>query len=333
MVAKRRFGRTGLEIPVVTYGGGWVGGLLIRADREVAFAALDRAFKAGIDWIDTAAAYGNGVSETVIGAWLKTLDVRFGPRISTKFNIDRAAGDWPGQVRRSLEASLERLGLDSVEVAILHNRVVGDGATDRGARDLTVTEVIGDGGIADILDGLRREGLIDWTGMTALGEPAAILDVVDSGQIDVAQVYYNALNPSAARDVGAGWNTTNFAGLVDRCLAQDMGLMGIRIFAAGHLAAKERHGREIAITENAEDCAEEARVRALDEVLDGQHGTPAQAALRFGLACDKLSTIVVGIGDPDHLEQVLGAIEMGPLDAAVVAEIAELWEAHAAFIG
>ena len=67
---RRRFGRTELEIPAVTFGGGWVGGVLIHKDRSTAFAALDRATAAGVDWIDTAAMYGNGVSETVIGEWL-----------------------------------------------------------------------------------------------------------------------------------------------------------------------------------------------------------------------------------------------------------------------
>ncbi len=71
MIAKGRFGRTELQIPRITFGGGWVGGVLIHGDRETAFEALDIAVAAGIDWIDTAALYGNGVSETVIGEWLR----------------------------------------------------------------------------------------------------------------------------------------------------------------------------------------------------------------------------------------------------------------------
>ena len=65
-----RFGRTELQVPAITFGGGWVGGVLIHGTEEIANAALDRAWEAGIDWIDTAAMYGNGVSETVIGRWL-----------------------------------------------------------------------------------------------------------------------------------------------------------------------------------------------------------------------------------------------------------------------
>ena len=65
---RRRFGRTGLEVPALTFGGGWVGGLLIRGSEDERETVLNRALEAGIDWIDTAALYGNGVSETVIGA-------------------------------------------------------------------------------------------------------------------------------------------------------------------------------------------------------------------------------------------------------------------------
>ena len=121
---RRRFGRTGLEVPALTFGGGWVGGLLIRGSEQEREAVLNRALAAGIDWIDTAALYGNGVSETVIGGWLRGVAKEKRPRISTKFNIDTSAGDFAGQIERSVAASLQRLGLASVPLLILHSRVV-----------------------------------------------------------------------------------------------------------------------------------------------------------------------------------------------------------------
>src|SRR5688572_6105838 len=113
---KMRFGRTGLEVPAITFGGGWVGGLLIRGSEAERQAVLDCALVGGIDWFDTAALYGNGVSETVIGQWLRSLppDAARRPRISTKFNIDTSQGDFAGQIERSVAASLERLGLSRV---------------------------------------------------------------------------------------------------------------------------------------------------------------------------------------------------------------------------
>jgi aryl-alcohol dehydrogenase-like predicted oxidoreductase len=95
---KRRFGRTGLEVPRLTFGGGWVGGLLIRGSEEEREGVLNRALDAGIDWVDTAALYGNGVSETVIGQWLRSVPGDRRPRISTKFNVDTSAGDFAGQI-------------------------------------------------------------------------------------------------------------------------------------------------------------------------------------------------------------------------------------------
>jgi aryl-alcohol dehydrogenase-like predicted oxidoreductase len=328
---RRRFGRTGLEIPALTFGGGWVGGLLIRGSEAERQAVLDCALVGGIDWIDTAALYGNGISETVIGQWLRSLPSERRPRISTKFNIDVSAGDFADQIERSVAASLERLGLSRVPLLILHSRVIDPANRERDTRSLTPAEVLGAGGIADSMDKLRTRGLCDWIGLTALGDPRALHEAIDSGRFDVAQVYYNLLNPTAIAAAGPGWNSTDFAGLLHRCAARDMGVMGIRIFAGGHLASNERHGREIAVTANAENAAEEARARAAWDVLGSTYGTGAQTALRFGLACPLLSTVVVGIGETRHLDEALAAAEMGPLPSAALPDLEPLWRRHPAF--
>ncbi len=328
---RRRFGRTDLEIPAITFGGGWVGGLLIRADQAIREAALNRALEAGIDWIDTAALYGKGVSETVIGQWLAGLAPERRPRISTKFNVDFAGGDPAGSIRRSVEESFQRLGVSKVPVLMLHNPVVNDSNPDGGDRPIRVSQVLQPGGAADVLDDLRAEGLCDWTGFTALGDPAALHTVVESGRFDSAQVYYNMLNPTAAASGGEGWNSTDFNGLLQRCADQDMGVMGIRIFAGGHLASTERHGREIPVTDNTENAAEEARATAAFNLLGDSHGTRAQTALRFGLANPQVSTIVVGLGEPEHLEQALAAVEMGPLPDEALSALQTLCRTDPAF--
>jgi aryl-alcohol dehydrogenase-like predicted oxidoreductase len=333
---RRRFGRTGLQVPALTLGGGWVGGLLIRGTEWERQAVLDMALVGGIDWIDTAALYGDGASERAIGQWLQTLPPERRPRVSTKFNVDAAAGDVAGQIERSVSGSLKRLGLARVPLLILHGRVVDavNGARDK--RSLSVADVLGAGGIADIMDGLRAQGVCDWIGLTGLGDPPAVREVVDSGRFDAAQVYYNLLNPTAMAapaPTGRGWSSTDFDSLLHRCVARDMGVMGIRVYAGGHLATRQRHGREVALTANAENAAEEARAAAVWEVLGSAHGTPAQAALRFGLACPLLATVVIGVGEGWHLDEALAAAEMGPLQDAAIAAVEELWRSHPALRG
>ena len=315
----RRFGRTELQVPALTFGGGWVGGVLIHRSPEEANAALDLAWDSGIDWIDTAASYGDGISETVIGRWLKGRAAADRPRLSTKFRVEPGAGDLKGQMLKSVEASLGRLDLHHVNVIILHNQIGhGDGwLTAAQGREM-----------AEIMQSLREQGLCDHIGLTALGDPKAVKDVVGSGGFDVAQVYYNMLNPTAWEG-RAPWNSTNFDGLLDVCAKQDMGVMGIRIFAGGHLATKTRHGREIPITENAEDAAEERRAAVIWQALSAEDGTAAQAAIRFGLACPGLSTIVVGLGEIEHLQLAIAAEGMGPLPAERLAAIAAAWEDEA----
>ncbi len=305
-----RFGRTELQIPAITFGGGWVGGVLIHHDEATANGALDRAWGAGIDWIDTASSYGNGVSETVIGRWLKGRAADQRPSISTKFRLDPTAGDLSGQMRASVDDSLARLGVDRVDVVILHNQIGDEFGFN--ARDAL--------SVASAMDALRAEGICDHLGMTALGDPTAVAQVVDAGEFDVAQVYYNMLNPTALQG-RKPWNSTNFNSLLTSCQDQDMGVMGIRIFAAGHLATNVRHGREIPITERSGNSDEEARARIIWGQLTPEDGAPAQAALRYGLACPALSTIVVGLGQPAHLDLAIDAEKMGGLPPDRVAAL------------
>ena len=319
----RRFGRTGLQVPALTFGGGWVGGVLIHHDQGTAFQALDMAVSAGIDWIDTAAQYGNGVSETVIGAWLAERGADQRPGISSKFRIDPDAGDFKGQMLRSVEESLGRLGLDRVEVLILHNQIDEQG--NRGSRSLDAKLALE---MADTMETLREQGLCDWLGMTALGDPGALHQVVGSGRFDVAQVYYNMLNPTAW--VGRQpWNSTDFDGLLQLCGKHDMGVMGIRIFAGGHLASDQRHGREIPVTVRGDDAAEEARAKVVWDALDETDGTHAQAAIRYGLACPGLSTIVVGLGELEHLRLAIEAEDMGALPEERLAALDEVLKGQA----
>src|SRR5262245_7990205 len=231
-------GRTGLEISELAFGGGDTGGLLIRGDETSRITTLSRAVKAGINWIDTAALYGNGASEETIGRHLDALSPR--PHISTKVRVERGdLFDLRGAIERSLTASLERLRTDRIALFQLHNQL---GEAVGGRPGLPPEDVLGRGGVADIFARLKEQGLFQASGITAAGDTQACLQVVGSGRFDCAQVYYNAINPSAAWSrAPQAWSAQAFSGIMAACWTQNMGVLAIRLFVGRPLARAARH--------------------------------------------------------------------------------------------
>jgi len=307
----RRFGRTGLEVSELVFGGGWVGWLLIHQDDDTKLKTLRRAMAAGINWIDTAPSYGQTRSEQALGWLLKKIDGA--PHLSTKVRLDPARlDDIAGQVERSIDESLQRLGRRSVDVLLLHNAIAPAVAGDA----ITVEHVLGAGGAADALDRVRKLGLARHIGFTALGDAAGCRRIVESGSFDAAQVYYNVLNPSAARTEMPGrWTGQDFGGLIAACKAKGTAVMAILVFAAGVLATDERHGREVVVAQASDVATEEQRAAALFAALGDAYGTRAQAALRFVLANPDVSCAVIGLAEPAHLEEALAGAALGPLPA------------------
>ncbi len=314
---KRRFGRTGLEVSELVFGGGWVGGLLIHQDDATKLKAIRRALDAGINVIDTAALYGQGQSEEALGWLLKEVDQE--PYIATKFRLDLTAmDDLAGQIERSVEASLKRLQRSSVDLLQLHNQI-GPVTTDD---TIGIDHILGENGVADTLDRLRKSGVTSFTGLTGLGDTEACRRVIASDRFDTAQIYYNMLNPSAGQSMPSGWAGYDFGELIKTCGKHDVGVMNIRVFAAGVLASDDRHGREVQILPDATMPTEEKRAHAVFEKLGNRFGSPAQSALRFSLANPDLACVVVGMAELDHLEQAIAAAEMGPMPEDGLADLA-----------
>src|SRR5919199_2542134 len=128
-MVRRQLGRAGVEVSRVVLGCGNFGGIgsapqffgAGETDEEAA-AIMDRAWELGITWFDTADAYGGGRSERAIGRWIAATDNR--PRLTTKtFNPMDEGEDYglaPERVERQLVASLERLGIDRVDLFLAH---------------------------------------------------------------------------------------------------------------------------------------------------------------------------------------------------------------------
>jgi L-galactose dehydrogenase/L-glyceraldehyde 3-phosphate reductase len=317
------FGRTGLEISELALGGGVTGDILITPDEATRYSALRRAVAAGINWIDTAPVYGNGASEETIGRHLHSLSPQ--PYISTKVRIEADdLDDIPGAIERSLEQSLQRLQSDWVAVLQLHNHL-GAGVGDRIA--LSPEQVLERGGVADTFDRLKEQGLIHASGITVAGDTMACLEVINSGRFDTAQVYYNAINPTAAwRRVPPAWRGgQDFCGVLTACFHQNMGVMNIRVWAGGLLASAERPDRLFVMTRDTDVDNEHHCAEAVRAALGEEGGTPAQTALRFALGNKDLATRVIGINKIEHLKAALEALERGPLPSAVVSRLEALW--------
>jgi D-threo-aldose 1-dehydrogenase len=313
----RRFGRTGLRVSELVFGGGFVGGILLHADDDTKVEAVRRALDAGINWIDTAPAYGQGKSEEALGWILREVDRQ--PHLSTKVTIDPARlDDIVGQVEASVHASLDRLDRDRVDVLQLHNPL--------GPGGLSADEVLCDGGVADALEAMRDDGLTDFIGMTALGDAGEICTVLDSGRFDAAQVYYNMINPSAAHALPAGWSGHDFSGVMDTCLTHGVAIMAIRVLAAGVLATDVRHGREIVLADGSDIAAEERRAETVFKALNGGLGTRAQTAVRFALSNPDVACAIVGLAELGHLDQALAAEDKGPLPSEALAKLNRLYE-------
>src|SRR5262249_25480980 len=154
------------------------------------------------------------------------------------------------------------------------------------------------GGVADAFDRLKEQGLFKASGITAAGETAACLQVIESGRIDCAQVYYNAINPSAGwRRAPAGWKAQDFSGVLSACWRQNMGPLNIRVWAGGPLASVKRPKRLAVLTAGTDLDNEMRCADAVRAVLGEAYGTPAQTALRFTLNNRDLCTRVIGISE------------------------------------
>lgn len=323
---RRRLGRTDLQVSVLGYGAGAVGGLFTRGEAREQERAVARALEAGINYFDTAARYGDGESERNLGRVLKALkaDVVVG----TKFRLraeDR--GKVAAAIAQSTEESLRRMGRDHVDLLQLHNPLT---ARD-GGDDLDVEIALGE--VAPALEKLRRQGKTRFIGFSGVGEPAALLKAVDSKLFDTVQVVYNALNPSAGGPMpvrnGERAPGLDYGRLLERARAADMGTIVIRALAAGALSGTaDRHPlamQQVPPIGSAPDFAGDvARAQKLAPVArEAGIATLTELAERFVISHPAVSTMLVGYSTLGHLEEAIAAVEKGALPRASLARIAQ----------
>src|SRR5450432_4384300 len=209
----RVFGRTGMQISVLGFGCGAVGGFMVRGDPAEQKRVIARAIAAGVNYFDTAVQYGDGESEKNLGRVLQKLKPA-NVIVGTKVRVPPGEfGRIADAVTMSLEGSLARLGLERVDILHLHNAITETG----GGSALSVRQVLGD--VVPAFERLRQQGKIRFLGITAVGETAALRQVIDARVFDSAQVVYNMLNPSAAEQLPANYPAQDYGRIFDHAKA------------------------------------------------------------------------------------------------------------------
>jgi L-galactose dehydrogenase/L-glyceraldehyde 3-phosphate reductase len=325
----RKFGRTGMQLSVLGFGCGAVGGLMVRGDPLDQERTVARAIAAGVNYFDTAVQYGNGESEKNLGRVLQRLKPA-NAVVGTKVRLPSADFARIGDaVAKSLEGSLARLGRDRVDILHLHNAITEGG----GGEALGIRQVLGD--VVPAFERLRQEGKTRFLGLTAVGDTAALQQAIDAGAFDSAQVVYNMLNPSAATELPASYPAQDYGRLFDRTKAAGVGVIGIRVLAGGALSGSvARHPiaspapAPIGSAMSYEADVERAR-RLMPLVEEGFAASLTEAATRFALAHPAVGTILVGMATPQQFEDALAAVEKGPLPPAALDRLAALRQGFA----
>jgi aryl-alcohol dehydrogenase-like predicted oxidoreductase len=325
----RVFGRTGMQLSLLGFGCGAVGGLMVRGDPLDQERAIARAFEAGVNYFDTAVQYGNGESEKNLGRVLQKLkpaNMAVGTKVRLPPGDVGSIGDF---IKKSLEASLARLRLDRVDIFHLHNSITETG----GGPALSIRQVLDE--VVPTFERLRQQGKTRFLGLTAVGDTAALHQVIDSGAFDSAQVVYNMLNPSAAAGSPTNYPAQDYGRLFDHAKAAGVGVVGIRVLAGGALSgSSERHPiaspppEPIGSAMNYEGDVLRAR-RLLPLVEEGFAASLTEAATRFAISHPAMGTILVGIATPQQFEEALTSVQKGPLPPAALDRLLALRQTFA----
>jgi 1-deoxyxylulose-5-phosphate synthase len=262
---------------------------------DQAFSLMDAAWEAGIVHFDTADAYGGGRSEQAIGRWMRSRGVR--PRLTTKtFNPLQAGADHglrPDRIARQLRSSLDRLGVDQVDLYLAHDY---DPAVPLG-------ETLGAFGQA------QADGLIGAYGVSNFdaGQLAAALAVPGPGAPQAIQNSYSLLE---RRDEPE---------LLPLCAQRGVAYLAFSPLAGGWLTGKYRPGVPYPagsrMTQRPEPYAELvtdrtfAALARLQAIADGRGTSIAGLALAWLLAGERVAQVVIGPGRPEHLAPVAEALE------------------------
>ncbi|MEP6978100.1 MAG: aldo/keto reductase [Thermoleophilia bacterium] len=318
----RALGRSGPSVSRLLLGCGNFGGVGSAPElfgqgesEEAAFQLMDAAVAAGITVLDTADAYGGGRSEAMIGSWLAERRPEPRPLLSTKVYNPMAEGEdrglTPARIFRQLDSSLERLGVDHVDMYVIHDW----------DDDTPIAETLG------ALDELVRAGK---------------LRAIAASNVSAEQLE-EALEASSEHALARfEWVQNEYSllhrepedGMFALCERYGLGFTPFSPLAGGWLTGKyERNAQPPPDSRMALRPAEYAAYEtdsthdAIDRFVDaaGKRGvSPAVLAVAWALSHPRVNAALIGPRRPDQLLSLLPAVDL-ELDETERAELAELF--------
>ena len=310
LFAQRPLGRSGLSISRIALGCGNFGGVGSAPEffgqglsEDQALALMDAAWELGITHFDTADAYGGGRSELSIGRWISSRGIR--PRLTTKtYNPVQPGGDHglhPERIRRQLRASLERLGVDHVELFLAHEF----------DPEVPLPESLGALGQA------QAEGTILAYGVSNFDAPQ-LAAALAAGTPQAIQNSHSLLARDDEREV------------LPLCAQREVAYLAFSPLAGGWLTGKYRRGESFPAGSRMTQRPEPYRALVTGRTFDALDRLQAMAsargislaglALAWLLADERVTQVVIGPGRPEHLAPVGEALSH-PLTAQERAEV------------
>lgn len=300
---QRRLGRTGLEVSVVGFGTMTIGGIFGPVDDAVSLQALHAAVDAGMNFIDTSDAYGAGHSERLVGAFLKERRDRDRIIVCTKGGNNMVTGVrnfTPDYIRGCVEGSLQRLGVDAIDVYLLHNPSLAN---------LQAEDSF------DVLERYQEQGKIKHWGVS-VNTLAECEQTVAAGRAAVMQMEYNILEQAPA----AVFAKAHAAGVgVIARVPLKRGLLSGRFDE--HWTFDERDRRRQMFAPD-KLPALVAKVRQIEAAVADLGRPLAEVAVRFCVSNPHVAVTIPGIRTPEQARANAAACE--PLPAAVLERLRQL---------
>jgi len=333
----RRIPNTTLSLSEIGFGCGGNAGLMVRGSHDEQQHVVARTLELGINYFDTAPDYGEGVAEHNLGRVLRALGQR--PVINSKVEIRQLdLGDIAGHVVRSCEESLKRLSVDHLDVLQIHNGPVAAPPSLEGSgyRHLALKDFLRPGGALEGLHRLKTAGKIKYAGFVCRGADGdEVRELLGTGQFHLINVPYTLINPTAGLPRSSGVTADpDYGGIIDDAGKHGVGCAIFSPLAGGYLTDAHLDGvashplarRRDPLSANAQRTLERAKlVRFLATENDL---TLAQAAYRFILMHEQVTTVVGGFSSQEQVEEIVPVSGMGPFGAEEMARLQAVWRTN-----